>query len=265
MVSAWDVPRKLKMLLYGDTGTGKTTIWATFPKPIKAYICSGIDEPGELLSIDTPENRKSIDPEFVTDIAQLQNLPDLSKYGTVVLDHVTGVQDYIIKEYMGLDHMPIVKTRKAAKGESFGIVPQADWTEINTISIKIFREFLNLRANVVLVCQERLYKTKEEVQSDIIKPSIGGAASPQVISWLNPTCDYIVQAYKRPHMVETSTLVNGKKVAMMQRGEGVEYCLRTEPHDIYITKFRVPKGRPLPASIVDASYEKIVKVIEGRG
>src|ERR1044072_7380628 len=50
----------LKMLLYGVSGTGKTTLWATFPGPILAIICSGGNRSGELRSIKTPDIVKKV-------------------------------------------------------------------------------------------------------------------------------------------------------------------------------------------------------------
>jgi hypothetical protein len=58
-----------------------------------------------------------------------------------------------------------------------------------------------------------------------------------------------------------------------ERGVGVEYCLRCEPHDIIMTKFRTPKGVKTPIIVTGDSvngvdkrmsgYEKIMAVIRG--
>ncbi len=50
----------IKMLIYGRSGTGKTTLWATFPGPILAVICSGGNKPGELKSINEPKYRNKV-------------------------------------------------------------------------------------------------------------------------------------------------------------------------------------------------------------
>ena len=47
------------------------------------------------------------------------------------------------------------------------------------------------------------------------------------------------------------------------RGRGVEYCLRTEPHDVYMTKFRRPGGKDLPEVIVNPTYDKVKALIDG--
>src|SRR5690606_1528762 len=94
MQSAWDFVDGIKMLIYGRSGTGKTTFWSSFPGPILALICSGGRQPGELRSINTPELRKKITPVIVEESTQIRDvLSEVEDFGTVVLDHGTGLQD----------------------------------------------------------------------------------------------------------------------------------------------------------------------------
>ena len=81
--------------------------------------------------------------------------------------------------------------------------------------------------------------------------------------WLNPACDYVVQTFKRPRMEKKTISINGVKNVITERGKGVEYCLRCEPHEVYMTKFRLPKGTKLPDVLVDPDYDKVLKVIQG--
>ena len=88
----------IKINIYGRSGTGKTTLWATFPKPILCLVCSGGKRPGELKSIDTPENRKLITPKIVTRIDDIrEELDGASEFATVVLDHASWLQDLALK------------------------------------------------------------------------------------------------------------------------------------------------------------------------
>lgn len=270
MVSAWDMLSNLIIMIFGDSGTGKTTLWGTFPGPILAYICTSLETSGELISLDTPEMRAKIDSRLITNLTQFQediNAVDLSRYKTIVLDHGTALQDLVIKEHMGLEDIPVIKARKAEKGESWGVVPRAEWTEINTIMGKILRKILNAKCNVVIVLQEKIFKGKEDIPqaADVIKPAIGGALSPGTMQWLNPACNYIVQTFKRPKMVTTVYEHEGEKVPMQERVKGVEYCLRLEEHDIITTKFRRPMGKiQVPDVIVNPTYSKIMAVIKGQ-
>jgi hypothetical protein len=122
---------------------------------------------------------------------------------------------------------------------------------------------VNLPSHVVLIAHERTFNDNDEAARKGIPPSIGAALTPSVVGWLNGAFDHVLQTFLRPKMVRKVNRVNGQDVVTEARGRGMEYCVLCEPHDLYLTKFRVPKGRPLPDVIVDPSYEKILKVIKG--
>lgn len=255
--SAWDLTEGIKVLLYGQSGSGKTTFWATFPKPILAIICSGGKNPGELKSIDTPEYRKTIDPRIIENTSDiLELLKSAGDYKTVVLDHVSGLQDFTLKEILGLEEIPAQK--------SWGLATQQEYGQSTLQCKEYLRSLLNLPDNVVIIGQERVFGGREDgVPSDVIQPTIGVSVTPSLAGWLNPACDYVLQMFRRPKMVTKMQKVNGKEIPVASRGKGVEYCARTEPHDIYMTKFRVPKGLVLPEVIVDPDYVKLSALIRG--
>lgn len=247
------------MLLYGQSGTGKTTFWATFPGPVMCLVCSGGNKPGELRSIDTPEYRQKITPVIVESSDELKNVleKEAAGYATVVLDHATGLADLILKEVLGILELP------AQKG--WGLASQQQYGQVSLQAKEYLRAMLNLPGNVVIVAQERVFGGGEEQQSDVLRPTVGAALTPSLVGWLNPACDYVVQTYKRPKTKEVTTQVGNKSVTTRQRDKGVDYCLRTEPHDTYTTKFRIPRGIPLPECIVDPTYDKMMSLIRGEG
>lgn len=256
---AWDLADDLKILLYGQSGTGKTTLWATFPGPILAIITSGSKRPGELKSINTPEYRKKITAVCCTTEAQVQEQIERAEAGefrTVVQDHGTGLQDMLLREELGLEHLPQQKSFGMATREQYGLV--ASRTK------EILHRLLSLSCNTILVAQEKNHNEDDSDPEGILAPVIGGAFSKSVIRWLNPACDYVLQTFKRAKYVEKKTTINGKTKTMRVKVPGVEYCLRTAPHEVYCTKFRVPKGHFLPEVIVDPSYGKLMSVIEGK-
>lgn len=255
--SAWGLAAGVKLLLYGQSGTGKTTLWATFPGPILALVCSGGRQPGELRSIDTPEYRRKIDARIVTDTDTLRrDLEEAGRFATVVLDHASGLQDLVLKELLGLDEVPV--------GKSWGLASQQQYGQVALQCKEIFRTLLSLPGHCVFVAQERTFGGREETGSDVIAPTVGAALMPSLTGWLNPACDYVAQTFKRPRFIDGPQEVGGKTVTLRTRGRGVEYCLRTEPHEVYQTKFRVPKGRVLPEVIVDPTFAKIQALIQGK-
>lgn len=256
--SAWDLAEDLKILLYGQSGTGKTTFWATFPGPILAIICSGSKRPGEFKSIRTKENMAKIEGRVCTTEIQVREQIQRAEDGefrTVVQDHGTGLQDMLLREELGLEELPQQKYVGMATRDQYGLV--ASKTK------EILHRLLSLPCNTVLVAQEKNHNEDYE-SSEVLAPVIGGAFTKSVITWLNPACDYVIQTFKRGKYINKPTTINGKKKMMKVKVAGVDYCLRTSPHEVYCTKFRVPKGHFLPEVIVDANYDKLLAVIEGR-
>lgn len=257
----WGSIDTIRMLLYGESGSGKTCFWATFPGPILAIICSGGNKPGELRSINKPEFRKKITPRVVNTSDEFrQALEEAEGYATTVLDHSTGFADLLLREILGVPEIPLAKYKKAGKGESWSTVTQQQYGELALKCKEAFRDLLNLPGNIVLVAQQRTFGVSEDGKaSEDIRPTVGAALTPSVTGWLNPACDYVVQMFKRPKTEEKTMVGVTRKV----KTGGVEYCLRTEPHDVFMTKFRLPVGHPLPPYIVNPSYEKMMAVING--
>ena len=251
-----------KIILYGDTATGKTTTWATWPGPILAIICSGGFKPGELRSVNTVENRTKIDTVTLNQASEMKTILDnahkLGKtYKTFVLDHVTGLQDLALKDVMNLDELPPQK--------SWGFATREDYGAATLMTKEYLRSLLNLPGHVIIIGQERVFGGKSEESGDdaIGVATIGVAVTPSLSKWLNPACDYILQHFKRRKMIQRKVKVGNQEIVKLEPTNEIEYCARCEPHEVYSTKFRVPKGRKLPDVIVNPTYEKIHAVIQG--
>jgi hypothetical protein len=252
----WGDEEGLKVNLYGRSGTGKTTFWSTFPEPILAILCSGSSKPGELKSIMTPANKKRVFPvacQSVDDFDQLVRHQDSTQqYNTVVLDHATGLQDFTLKEILGLDRIP--------EQLSWGLASQQQWGQIGIQMKERLRSILNLSCNIVIVAQEREFNM--DTENSLISPYVASALSPSVVGWLLPACDYVVQTYIRRKITTKEMAVGKKKVSKQIDTGEVEFCLRTAPDPVYSTKFRIPKGANLPQCITDPDYNKLMGLID---
>jgi len=257
--SAWpDASDGIKINLYGRSKTGKTTLWATFPKPIMAIICSGSKRPGELRSIDKPEYRKTIDPKILREADQLPELLELAEnFQTIVLDHATGLQDHTLRDVLDLDELPAQKSWGMASREQYGICSLRMRESI--------RAMLSLRCNVVIIAQEREFNTDGEGNQELLMPFVASALSPAVVGWLNSSVDYICQTFIRSKVGRTKVKVGKKTITKVKRLPGVEYCLRTGPDEVYTTGFRAVKGTHLPDVIVDPTFDKIKALIDQGG
>lgn len=256
----------LKVLLYGASGTGKTTFWATFPGPILAMICSGGVKSGELRSINTPEYQKKVHQIQLRKSDEIFELMDGAYsrgFKTIVLDHVSGLTDMLYRETCELAGIAI---SNQIQKQFLGKRSQEVYGKIAADGKEIAAAMLNHSCNIIIVGQERSFGGKDDgFDPDIVKPSIGVATTPALAQWLAPACDYVLQTFKRPKIrVDQVTMIEGQPPQdVVVRLKGVEYCLRCEPHDTYQTKFRIPKGREIPDAIVDPTYAKLMKVISG--
>lgn len=249
----------IKILLYGRSGTGKTTLWSTFPGPILAVISSGgRRKSGELRSIDTPEMRKKISKVELKKTEELREIAkyvqETGKFKTIVLDHVTGYQDSALAEVLGMERVP--------EQLSWGLASQQQYGQVSLQCKEHFRSLLDIEANVVFIGQER-ESNMDAAEDSVMFPTVGVALSPSLAGWLNPAVDYIGETFIRPKMATKEVKIAGKVQVTQTKVKGeVEYCLRTGPDAVYTTKFRVPKGSgSLPSVVVDPSYDKIMKVI----
>ena len=252
--------RGIKINIYGRSGTGKTTLAGDFPKPCLHIVCSGIGL-GESRSIANIRGIKDVELETCAEIVELRDYVLESDYRSVILDHATGLQDLKLKETLGLSEIPLALYQAASKGQSWSVVSRQQYGQIALEMKELLRELLKLPQHVVILAQEREFNTESE--GDLLMPFVGSALTPSVAGWLGPACDYICQMFIRQRTKEKEIKVAKKVVKTKQRTQGVDYCLRTGPDPVYITKFRVPKGTQLPDLIVDPSFAKINKLIWG--
>jgi hypothetical protein len=253
----------IKALFYGKTGTGKTTLWATFPKKILAILCSGGDKPGELRSIDTPENMEVIKKVNLLHSEEIHDLcesfPARGKgFNTLVLDHLSGLEDRILAEILGMDKVPEQKF--------WGLADREQYAQCQRQCKELLRKILSLSCNVVIVAHERIHGENDDSGTGLIQPSIGAAVMPKFAPWLYGAMDYIGQTfYKEKETAKVTTIGKGKDAKKMTKYVGTgeyAYYLRTGPSTLYATKFRKPKGGDkIPEYIEDPDYLKIMKLV----
>ena len=255
----FDSDEGIKMLLYGESGTGKTTFWSTFPGPILAIVCSGGNRAGELRSLGS-DARKKVQTVTLESSSEMKELVEHAKGGefqTVVLDHASGLQDLVLKELLGLDEIPAQK--------SFGMASQQTYGQCTQMVKEYVRALLNLSCNVVIVAQQRTFGGKDDgLDPELIKPTVGAGLVPSMASWLNSSCDYCVNTFVQGKYADKTQTIAGKPVTTRVKEKGVEFALRTGKHEVYYTKFRLPMGAVLPDSIVNPTYDKVISLIRGK-
>lgn len=269
----------LKFCVYGRGKTGKTRLACTFPKPAliigtedgtKSVIGRpGIDfvqirQSGELTEL-VKALRNDLKSVWIPNGTGWAKLPTRTghPYKTVCQDTAGGLQDLILKEVLNLEEIPVQKT--------WGLTDRQTWGTIGIQFKERMRELLDLsdlkKMSVVVIAHERNFDD-ESKDGELLNPVVGAALTKSAATWLNGAVDYICQTFIRDKEISKTSTVRGpdgkqKPVIITQKTGKPEFCLRTGPHAMYITGFRLPEANILPDLIVDPSYEKILKIIKG--
>lgn len=242
--------RGIRMAVYGRSGTGKTTLACDFPKPLLFIRPPDDDGRRSVFKVEGIQDVDLQSPEEIRELAA--HVKESGKYKTVVLDNVSALQDLVLKKILGREELP------AQMG--WGVATMQQWGEVGLGMKDLLRELLSCDIHVVLIAQEREFNNEGNT-SEILSPHVGCAVSPSVAGWIGPSVEYLVQTFLRQGTVKTIKQVGGR--AVVEEQEVIQYCLRTGPHPVYNTKFRVPRGFKLPDVIVDPTYAKIEKLVSG--
>lgn len=268
----------IKLNVYGRSKTGKTRLVCSFPKPM---LLLGTEDGTKSVATGKRERSKShsgnplyaltlLGKETGIDFLRINSgvhfeealaLLGKGRYLSTALDHGGGFLNIGVKEYLGLEEVPMTK-------QAAGVTDYRVWGAINMAVIEKLSKYLDLAdrlgTNVCIIAHERNFKEEEAKQSDIIKPVVGSALTPGVKTWLDGACDYICQTLISPQENVVKVDVGAGELQEVRQPTGkYEYRLRIGPHDICTTGFRTI-GDELPDYIVNPSYEKIVAAIEGR-
>ncbi len=254
---------RLKMALYGNPKTGKTRLACSFPKP--------------LLIIGTEDGTASVAGTKGIDFVRLETCGEIidlirgpildGRWASVVLDNGTKLKDMRVSELWKARGVDVPEKKPF-------LYAGAEWREVWVQCANDMKELLSplldlprlVKVNVVIISQEQDF-TKESnaaAISDQIKPTVGSALGESVCRFVHAECDYVCNTFIRKQ-VKTQEVTIGKETMreMVETGKK-EFCLRVAPHDVYWTGFRQRPGAPeLPDAIVDPSYEKIAKLIQG--
>lgn len=228
------LPKVLSMLVYGRSGTGKTTFAGSFPTPA---LLIDVREKGT----DSIANLEGVD------VVQIEHWSDLEeifwflkkekKYKSVIIDQVSSMQDMAMVHAMAEEGKDIMSQRL------WGVVSGLMKTWLLN-----YRDLVDEGINVLFIAHDRTSKGGDESEDDTIDPQVGARLMPSVAGMLNGAVKVIGQSFVR-------------EVWLEDKSRKVEYCLRVGPHAYYTTKMRNPVGTTIPEFVVDATYDKVTQLM----
>lgn len=231
-------------LFYGRSGTGKSALSGTFPKPM---LVLDIKERGtetlrktagiKVLRVDTWEKLEE---------AYWYLKEGSHDFNTVSLDQITTLQD--------------VSMDKVRADDGLGpedLISKRNWGRMSGLLKTWLLNFRDLRdqgLNVVFLAHDRS-NIPDETEDEALDPNIGARIMPSVSSFLNGAVDIIGNTFIQEKM-------EGPKGAKIRK---VSYGLRVGPHAFYNTKLRIPMGSGIevPDIILNPTYEKLMSISRG--
>lgn len=224
-------------VIWGKSGTGKTALGATFPKPM-LYIQVGDD--GSNTIADT-EGVVAVRAESLADLKDTaQGLMTDKKYKTIFVDTFSMITNEWI------DKNATQKNKK---------MTQQMWGELKIDSeelIKIFHK-LALSHIVVLSCHES--NDSIEGMEDEILPDIRPSVTKGARTYLEGMANYGI------HTTKLKKTIISKKTG--QEKEVVRYAVHIGANPYYWTKLQINPGIQVPDIVINPTYDKLMGVIQG--
>jgi hypothetical protein len=230
----------VSMVTYGRSGTGKTTVSSTFPKPI---LLLDIKEEGTDSIADYSDDEIKVLPvESWDDIEQAYWYLESGNhpFKTVVIDTVTQMQDVCMKDVL--------------EQERRDFPTQQIWGTVSGLMKRWLIDFRDLPMEVNFLAQERVHETDSDDDGEELDPSVGPRLMPSVAGTLNAAVKVIGYTYIQEVVKKSTSGIKRDK----------EYRLRVGPHPYYITKIRKPKNKECPEYIPDPTYDKIISIMKGK-
>lgn len=231
LVDLYDIDEPTILTLYGRSGSGKTTISGTLPKPI---FFIDVKDKGTL----SARNKLRVKRGDIQ-VFSLKSFDDIyeaydylsentDKFKTVVIDHLTALQE------LGNEKVKAEEGKDQMSQRMFGNVANYMKEVIN-----LYKELNEEGILPCFIVQDRLESGDGEGE-DQLMPEVGPGLMPSVSKYLCAVSRVIGHTYLYEH---------SEKEGMKVKKE-IQYRLRLGPNPYYITKFTRPQGSECPAYLV---------------
>jgi hypothetical protein len=234
-----DVESNIAVLCYGDQKTGKTVFACTFPKPL---LLVDIMERGTDSVIDVA----GVDVIKVTSTSDMEDLywhlEGGTKYKSIVLDQMTGLQGMVIRE---------MKAKKNQRSED--VFSQRSYGQLGGWMMEWvlhYRDLIDKGYNVCFLSHQKRIGAAEE-DDDRLTPEITTALTGSITNFLLGAVSVIGNQFVRESYDKKT-----KETEM-------QYCMRLVS-GYYRCGIRRPvSAGPVPEYIVNPTFDKIMKLSKG--
>lgn len=150
-VKASTVEKRLKMLLWGESGTGKTTLALQFPNPYVIDLERGTDHYGDKYDFTVVKTN-----EADTVLEQIEALmTEKHDYKTLIIDPITVFWDAFQRKWTEI--ISGVKTKKSENGKEpdFYELQFGDWKVLNAEYGEFMRMLMRIDMNLICTAHSK--------------------------------------------------------------------------------------------------------------
>lgn len=235
-----DRPDLLKVLVYGESGVGKTVFASSAPRPI--------------LWLESEGGTHSIGDKSDIDVARVVGLESYrealtylqanpGKYKTVVIDSFSETQAAVLK-----DIMKVVTTLDPNRDE---FAPQfGEWGRLTGVMREIARGFRDLPMNVVITALQR-EDTDEMTGKTKVRPKLSPSLADELPAFMD-ACVYLY-AYA-PEVGKEGVPEDDEGLTIIRNG-------LLKPTGKYTAKLRAPQGSEPPDFLTDPDFQAISDLV----
>lgn len=222
-------------VIYGKSGSGKTALGGTFPKPM-LYIKIGDDGSNtiksyagiKVIEAKSPKDVKAIAKELLSD----------KKYKSVFLDTFS----LLVNEW----------TNENATEKSKRMTQQM-WGDLKTDTEEIIRLLHKVAETHIVIASCHEVADAFEGMEDEILPDIRPSVSKGTRTYLEGMANYGIHCIKISKEVDTA---NGTK-------EVTKFGVNLGANPYYWTKLQIDPSIKVPKMVFNPSYDKLINLITG--
>ena len=222
-------------VIYGKSGSGKTALGGTFPKPM-LYVKIGDDGSNTIKSYKGIKTIEAHNPKDAKEIAK-ELLKD-TKYKSVFFDTFSLITNEWVNENA------VTKNKR---------MTQQMWGDLKTDTEEVIRLLHQVAEThvVVLSCHEAA--DAFEGMEDEILPDIRPSVTKGARTYLEGMANYGIHCIKVTKEIDTE---EGTK-------EVTKFGVNLGANPYYWTKLQIDPSIKVPKMVFNPSYDKIIKLITG--